>query len=66
MKLKSRKASAKRFRISATGKVKFKRAGMRHLFGSKSPAYNLSKRGGAYMTDGDAQHVYECLPYGTK
>lgn len=66
MKIKSRKASAKRFRISATGKVKFKRAGTRHLMASKTSSYNLAKRGGGYMIDGDAQHVYECLPYGAK
>jgi len=66
MKQKSKKAAAKRFRFTATGKVKFKRAGMRHLFGSKSPAHNLTKRGGAYLSDGDARHAYDCLPNGSR
>lgn len=35
-KLKTNKSVAKRFKVSATGKVRFKRAGKRHLLTSKS------------------------------
>jgi large subunit ribosomal protein L35 len=64
MKLKSKKAAAKRFKFSATGKVKFGHAGRRHLLSKKSNSKMLGIRAGAYMTDGDAKHVRKCLPYG--
>ena len=66
MKLKSKKAAAKRFKLTATGKVKFRRAGMRHLFAGKSNSYNLSKRQGGYLFSGDEGHIAKMLPYGTK
>lgn len=64
MKLKTKKAAAKRFRFSATGKVKFNHAGRRHLLSKKSNEAMLGGRAGGYMTDGDAKHVRKCLPYG--
>lgn len=64
MKLKTKKAAAKRFRFSATGKVKFQKSGRRHLLCNKSNSKMLGKRAGAYMTDGDARHVKKCMPYG--
>ena len=64
MKMKTKKAAAKRFRFSATGKVKFNKAGRRHLLSKKSNAKMLGGRGGAYMMDGDAGHVRRCMPYG--
>ena len=63
-KLKTKKAAAKRFRFSATGKVKFNKAGRRHLLSKKSNEGMLGGRHGAYMIDGDAKHVRKCMPYG--
>ena len=65
-KMKSKKAAAKRFKFTATGKVKFKRTKKRHNLGNKSAAKKLSLRGPGYMIDGDVRHVLRCLPYGTK
>lgn len=64
MKLKTKKAAAKRFKFSATGKVKFTRAGRRHLLSKMSNSKMLGKRAGAYMCDGDAKHVRKCMPLG--
>ena len=44
MKLKTKKAAAKRFSFTATGKVKFKRTGKRHNLGNKSSARKLKLR----------------------
>ena len=44
MKLKSKKAAAKRFSFTATGKVKFKRTNKRHNLGNKSPGRKLKLR----------------------
>ncbi len=64
MKLKTKKAAAKRFSFSATGKVKFGHAGRRHLLSKKSNVKMLGVRADGYMTDGDARHVRKCMPYG--
>jgi large subunit ribosomal protein L35 len=66
MKLKTKKAAAKRFSFTATGKVKFKRAGKRHCLGAKNSASKLKLRKGGYIFKGDVQHVVECMPYGSK
>lgn len=64
MKLKTKKAAAKRFSFTATGKVKFRRAGRRHILSKKSNAKMLALRADGYMMDGDAKHVRKCMPYG--
>lgn len=65
MKLKTKKAAAKRFSFTATGKVKFKRTNKRHNLGNKSAARKLKLRSGAYLIDGDVRHVVKCMPYGS-
>jgi len=66
MKLKSKKAAAKRFSFTATGKVKFKRTNKRHNLGNKSAARKLKLRAAGYLFDGDVGHIEKCLPYGSK
>lgn len=66
MKLKTKKAAAKRFRYTATGKVKFKRGGLRHNLGGKKASFKLGLRKAGYVTDGDVKHIEECLPYGSR
>ena len=65
MKMKTKKAAAKRFKFTATGKVKFKRAGKRHGMSPKSSARKLALRPGGYLFDGDVRHIEKCLPYGS-
>ena len=64
--MKSKKAAAKRFKFTATGKVKFKRSKKRHCLGNKSAATKLKLRGPGFLIDGDIRHIVRCLPYGTK
>lgn len=65
-KLKTKKAAAKRFKFTATGKVKFKRANKRHQLGNKSSKRKLKLRKGGMIFDGDIAHVEKCMPYGSK
>lgn len=64
MKMKTKKAAAKRFKFTATGKVKFKKAGKRHILTGKSAKSKLGKRSAGYLFPGDANHVIKCMPYG--
>jgi large subunit ribosomal protein L35 len=63
---KTKKSAAKRFKISATGKILRSRAGRRHLAASKS---NSNKRRLARRTTVDPTaevHVKNSLPFGLK
>lgn len=63
-KIKTKKAAAKRFKVTAGGKVKFKKAGKRHQLGHrKSASKKLAKRAGAYVHPSSAHHALNCLPY---
>lgn len=64
MKIKTKKAAAKRFSFTATGKVKFKRTNKRHNMGNKSASRKLKLRSAGYLFDGDVGHIEKCLPYG--
>jgi large subunit ribosomal protein L35 len=67
MKRKTKKAAAKRFKFTGTGKVKFKRAGKRHQLGHRKAAKRkLKLRAGGYIFEGDIRHVERCMPYGSK
>ncbi len=65
MKRKTKKAAAKRFKFTATGKVKFKRTSKRHNLGNKSAARKLKLRAAGYAVAGDVRHVEKCMPYGS-
>lgn len=65
MKLKTKKAAAKRFKFTATGKVKFKRTNKRHNMGNKSAARKLKLRSAGYLFSGDVGHIERCMPYGS-
>ncbi len=65
-KQKTKKSAAKRFKFTATGKVKFKRVNKRHNLGNKSSARKLKLRSAAYLMDGDARHIEKCMPYGSR
>jgi large subunit ribosomal protein L35 len=63
-KAKTKRAAAKRFKLTATGKVKYKHAGKRHNLGHRKNASNkLKLRSGAYVHASSAGHAKDCLPY---
>jgi large subunit ribosomal protein L35 len=66
MKLKTKKAAAKRFSFTATGKVKFKRTNKRHNLGNKKASRKLKLRSSGLLGDCDVRHIEKCLPYGSK
>ena len=65
MKMKTKKAAAKRFKFTATGKIKFKRTNKRHNMGNKNKARKLKLRSAGYLFDGDKRHIIRCMPYGS-
>ncbi|MCB9091676.1 MAG: 50S ribosomal protein L35 [Halobacteriovoraceae bacterium] len=60
-KMKTKRAAAKRFKLTASGKIKFKRANLRHILTKKDTSYKRAKRKAAYVATSDMSNVLKCL-----
>jgi large subunit ribosomal protein L35 len=61
--VKTRKAVAKRFKISAGGKVLRSRAGRRHLLQTKGPKRRRSLRQRPVVSPTDEYRIKQSLPF---
>jgi large subunit ribosomal protein L35 len=64
MKLKTHRGAAKRFKITATGKIIRRHSGMRHLLGTKKPRRMRKLGKSAVVNPADVHNVRLALPYG--
>ncbi len=62
-KLKTNKAAAKRFKVTATGKIKFPRANKQHILGEKSPKRKRKLRKLGVLNKTETRRIKEMLPY---
>lgn len=62
-KMKTKRAAAKRFSMTATGKIKRKKAFLRHILTKKTTASKRDKRKIAYVHPADEKLVKRVLPY---
>ena len=63
-KLKTKSGAKKRFKITATGKLKAGVAGKRHRLISHNGKYIRQQRGTKVMSEADAKTIKSYLPYG--
>jgi large subunit ribosomal protein L35 len=63
-KIKSKRAAAKRFSFTGTGKVKRASANHRHNMTHKAQKVKVGQRGSKILEAGDAALVRLMLPYG--
>ena len=63
-KLKTKSGAKKRFKITATGKIKAGVAGKRHRLISHSAKYIRQNRGTKVMSEADTKTIKAFLPYG--
>ncbi len=63
-KLKTKSGAKKRFKITATGKLKAGVAGKRHRLISHNSKYIRQQRGTKVMSAADATIIRKYLPYG--
>ena len=63
-KLKTKSGAKKRFKITATGKIKAGVAGKRHRLISHSAKYIRQNRGTKVMSESDSRIIKSYLPYG--
>lgn len=62
-KLKTKSGAKKRFKLTATGKVKASQAGKRHGMIKRTPKFIRSARGTTVLCESDARIVRKFLPY---
>lgn len=63
-KLKTHRGAAKRFRITATGKIKRGKAYKSHILSKKDSKRRRHLDTDTYASDADAKVVHMMLPYG--
>jgi large subunit ribosomal protein L35 len=62
-KIKTNRGAAKRFKITARGKVKRRRAGLRHILTSKARKRKRHLRRGGSAHASDVKRVRRLMPY---
>jgi large subunit ribosomal protein L35 len=63
-KLKTKSSVKKRFRLTASGKVRRQQAGKQHMMIKRSNKQIRNLRGSTLMSDSDAKFVKKFMPYG--
>lgn len=63
-KMKTHRGAAKRFKVSKSGKVKYRRAFRSHILTKKSQKRKRQLRQAGYLVEADADNVKRLLPYG--
>jgi len=63
-KMKTRKAAAKRYSFTGTGKVKYKKQGLRHILTKKSSKRKRKLRKAGSLSAAEVSKVRKLLPYG--
>ncbi|WP_304164983.1 50S ribosomal protein L35 [Phenylobacterium aquaticum] len=63
-KLKTKSGAKKRFKLTATGKIKAGVAGKRHRLISHNSKYIRQNRGTKVMSSADSKTIKSYLPYG--
>jgi large subunit ribosomal protein L35 len=62
-KLKTHSGAKKRFKLTKTGKLKYKRTNRNHLFTEKATKRKRQNRVAGYCVKADAAQVKALLPY---
>ena len=62
-KLKTHRGAAKRFKVTATGKIICKHSGKRHLLGTKGPGRMRKLKKLTLVNKADLASVRQMLPY---
>ncbi|MGX1308657.1 large subunit ribosomal protein L35 [Amorphus suaedae] len=63
-KLKTKSGAKKRFKLTATGRVKVAQAGKRHGMIKRTKKFIRNARGTTVLCDQDAKVVKKFMPYG--
>ena len=62
-KMKTRRSAAKRYTVTGSGKVRYKKQGLRHILTKKSSKRKRNLRHAAILSKAEAQRAKTLLPY---
>jgi large subunit ribosomal protein L35 len=62
-KMKTNKSAAKRFSATASGRLKRKKAGMRHFMRRKKSSTKRGLRSTGYVSKADEKRIKQLIPY---
>ena len=63
--MKTKKSAAKRYTLTGTGKVKYKKMNLRHILTKRSPKRKRQLRESGIMDEASAKRIRkQMLPYG--
>ncbi len=62
-KMKTRKAAAKRYKVTGSGKVKYKKQGLRHILTKKSTKRKRNLRHAGLLSEAETEKVRKMMPY---
>ncbi|MEM7525596.1 MAG: 50S ribosomal protein L35 [Pseudomonadota bacterium] len=63
-KMKTKSGAKKRFKVTASGKIRGQQAGKRHGMIKRTRKFIRNARGTTILSDADAKIVKQFLPYG--
>lgn len=63
-KMKTNKSAQKRFRVKKSGKIKRRKANLRHILTSKATGRKKRLGKSDYVSDADKKAVRQLMPYG--
>jgi large subunit ribosomal protein L35 len=64
LKMKTKSAVKKRFKLTANGRIKRKHAYQRHILTNKKPGNKRKLRKGAYIAKTQEHQIKAMIPYG--
>ncbi len=62
-KMKTKKSAAKRFSVTGSGKIKYKKQGLRHILTKKSTKRKKNLRKPAMLSPEETKRVKKLIPY---
>lgn len=62
-KMKTRKSAAKRYKVTASGKIKYKKQGLRHILTKKSSKRKRKLRKSGILSASEQKRAKVLLPY---
>lgn len=62
-KMKTKRSAAKRYKKTATGKIKYKKQGLRHILTKKSPKRKRKLRKAGILSHAEEKRAKVLLPY---
>jgi large subunit ribosomal protein L35 len=65
-KMKTKKSASKRYHITGTGKVRYKKQGLRHILTKKNAKRKRRLRLSATLSSAENKRVMKLMPYAKK